>query len=147
MSRNLKNYTTEVPAMRSIQNIDDLLVSFGARNIMREYSPTGKCESICFMLSIADQKLPFRIEGKVKAGYIWLKKKYPKAGDKVLLERSERMVWKQQHEWVHLQLTQIELGQLEVLEAFFPYLYNTSKRLTFYEQQKQNKFNNLLPAP
>ena len=34
---NLKNYTTEVHATKSIDGIEKLLVEFGASNIMKEY--------------------------------------------------------------------------------------------------------------
>lgn len=143
---NLRNYTTEVPASKSINNIEELLVNFGARNIMKEYSPTGKVEAISFIMEIDNMKLPFRIPGKVKNGYMWLRKKYPRASDKILLERAERMVWKQQYDWVHMQFSQIELDQMEKMEAFFPFLYDVQKRVTYYDNVKAGGFKALLPS-
>jgi hypothetical protein len=89
-------------------------------------------------------KLPFRLPANVKNVYLWLKKNKPKAADKLLLARAERICWKQQHEWVHLQLSLIEIDQAEVLELFFPRLYDIQKGVTYYEQLKQGKFKGLL---
>lgn len=133
MPINLKNYTTEVPASRSIENIEKLLVSFGATNIMKEYSPEQKCAAISFIVEMQGMKLPFRLPVKIDRAYLWLKKQRPKGNDKTLLAQAERMVWKQQYEWLHLQLSMIELEQAEKLELLFPYLYDVQKRETYYE--------------
>ncbi len=141
---NLKNYTTEVPSNRSIENIEKLLVDFGATNIMKEYGPAGRCAALSFIVEMNGMKLPFRLPGKVDAGYVWLKKKYPKSADKRLLEQAERMIWKQLYDWVFLQLCQIELSQMEKLEAFFPYLYDIQNRVTYYDKMKAGEFKGLL---
>jgi hypothetical protein len=146
MAINLKNYTTEIPADRSISYIEKLLVDFGATNIMKEYGPAGKCEAISFLVAMDNMKLPFRLPGKVQCVFVWLKKRKPQTKDATLLQQAERITWKQMHEWVHLQLSLIELSQLEKLEAFLPYIYDMNKRQTFFEQLKEQKFKALLPG-
>lgn len=143
---NIKNYTTEVAAAKSIENIDRLLVGFGARNIMREYNDQQKCISISFIMEMNGMKMPFKLPPKVKNCYVWLKKKKPTLKDSSLLEQAERIAWKQMYEWVFLQLSMIELDQFEKLEAFFPYLYDVESNNTYYEKLKQGKFIGLLPA-
>ena len=143
---NLKNYTTEVPASRSIESIEKLLVHFGATNIMKEYL-NQNIAGISFIIEANGMKLPFRLPAKVKEIYIWLKKKYPQRKDATLLEQAERVCWKQMHEWVHINLTLIELEQAETLEVFFPYLYNVPEQKTYYEQVKAGGFRALLPEP
>jgi hypothetical protein len=143
---NLKNYTTEVPASRSIEYIEKLLVGFGSTNIMKEYGPTGRVAAISFIVEMDGMKLPFRLPAKVQECYMWLKKQKPnsKTKDQTFLEQAERVVWKQIYEWVHINLSMIELNQAEKLEMFFPYLNDIQKGQTYYEQLKQNKFKNLL---
>ncbi len=143
---NLKNYTTEVPASRSIDNIIKLLVEFGARNIMQEYNDQQKCISVSFILEMQGMKLPFKMPAKVKNCFVWLKKKKPNSKDALLLQQAERIAWKQMHEWVYLQLCAIELDQLESLEAFFPYLFDIKDNKTYYERLKAGKFVALLPS-
>jgi hypothetical protein len=143
---NLKNYSTEVPASRSIENIEKLLVGFGSTNIMKEYGPTGSVAAISFIVEMDGMKLPFRLPAKVKECYTWLRKQRPKSSDKILLAQAERVVWKQIHEWVHMQLSMIELNQAEKLEMFFPFLHDIKKGTTYYQGLKESKFKQLLPA-
>lgn len=146
----LKNYTTEVPAIRSIENIEKLLVDFGAKNTMKEYDylkplPGQVCTSISFIVEIEGMKLPFRLPAKVDKVKKWLTKQRPKSSDKSIAEQALRIAWKQQHEILHLQLGQIEMDQLEKLEVFFPYLYDVAENKTFYEKVKAGGFKALLP--
>lgn len=48
---NIKNYTTEVPASRSIENIEKLLMQSGATNIMKEVKD-GSISSISFLIML-----------------------------------------------------------------------------------------------
>ena len=141
---NLKNYTTEVPASRSIEAIEKLLFEFGATNVMKT-AEAGKVRSISFIVDVDGHKLPFRLPGKVKEAFTWLRRKKPNSKDETILAQAERMVWKQLHEWVHLQLSQIELSQMERLEAFFPYLYDVQSEETYFERVKKGGLQNLLP--
>lgn len=148
---NLKNYTTEVPASRSQDYIEKLLVEFGATNIMKEYADlphlAGKrCTTISFIVEIDGYKLPFRLDAKVPNVATWLRRKKPKATIKTIHEQAERIAWKQQHELLHLQLGQIEMTQLEKLEVFFPYLYDIQLEKTYYQKVKEGNFKALLPG-
>lgn len=146
---NIKNYTTEVQAAKSIERIEALLVDFGAINIMKEYEEvkplTGKrCTSISFIVEIEGMKMPFRLSANIHNVKKWMRSKKPTITDKTLAEQSERIAWKQQFELLHLQLGQIEMNQLEKLEVFFPYLYDVEKQQTFYNKVKAGGYKGLL---
>lgn len=143
---NLRNYTTEVPAQRSIENIEKLLVGFGATNIMKEYDQSSKCAAISFIVPMNNMMLPFRLPANMDKVFRWLKKAKPKSSDKILIAQAERIGWKMQHEWVHLQLSLIELEQAEKLELFLPYLYDVQKKETYYQKLKASGFKALLPG-
>lgn len=140
---NLKNYTTEIPARTSQERIETLLVDFGATNIMKEYQD-GRVKAIAFRVVIENVPFAFQLPGNVKACYIWLKKKSPKRTDKTLMEQAERLAWKHQWEWLYIQLTGIELAQLEKIQALLPYSVDPANGKTFYEKLKDSKFQNLL---
>ena len=139
---NIKNYTTEVPASRSIDNIEKLLIDFGATNINKQYA-NGQCTGIAFIVEMDGMKLPFRLPAKVDNIFRWLKKKRPNSQEKTLKEQAVRVSWKLQHEWLHLQLSLIEMDQLEKMEAFFPYLLDIRQDLTYYEKLKSEGFKQL----
>jgi len=151
MAINLKNYTTEVPADRSISYIEKLLVEFGALNIMKEYQPLpplpgSYCSSISFIVEMDGYKLPVKLPANVLKVMEWLKKKKPSASPKNLAEQSLRIAWKQQYEILHLQLGQIEMNQIEKLEVFLSYLYDIDKNKTYYEKIKSGGFKALMPS-
>lgn len=148
MAIKLKNYTTEVPASRSIEYIEKLLVDFDASNIMKEYEelqpmPGKICSSISFIIEVEGMRLPFRLPANVHKVAAWLKKQKPNTNQKTIAEQANRIAWKQQYEILHLQLGQIEMNQLERLEVFFPYLYDIQNRQTYYQKIKEGGFKQL----
>jgi hypothetical protein len=140
----LRNYTTEVPASRSIENIEKLLVAAGASNIMKGYE-SGNCISISFILTVNSMKVPFQLPAKVQKVYMWLKKEYPTRKQPVLQAQAERIAWKLQHEWLHLQLSLNEIDQAELLELLLPYVYDVQRNETFYSKIKSGGYKAMLP--
>jgi hypothetical protein len=141
---NIKNYTTEVPATRSIEYIERLLINFGASNIMKEVKD-ARVASISFLVTIDGTPFAFKLPANVKACYLWLKEKNPKRKEETNWAQAERIAWKHQHEWLHIQLSSIELSQIEKLQALIPYSYDPHTGKSFYDRMKENKFQNLLP--
>lgn len=140
---NLKNYTTEVPASRSIGYIEDLLIDFGASNINKTFE-NGTCSAISFIIKIDNNNVPFRLPVNVKGVFIWLRKKKPSSKEGLIMQQAERIAWKQQHELLHIQLSLIETGQMEKMEALLPFLMNIATDKTFYQEAKEKKFAGLL---
>ncbi len=138
----LKNYTTEVPATKSIDMIERLLVDFGAFNIMKEYTQ-GKCSALSFIIEVDGVRMPFKLPANVPNVAKWLRKQRPQSSDKTIWEQAERIAWKQQFEILHLQLGQIEMTQMERLEVFFPFLYDIAQNQTYYEKIKAGGFKAL----
>lgn len=143
---NLKNYTTEVPASRSIDYIERLLVEFGAHNIMKAYT-AGRCTSISFIIDVDGQRMPFKLPANVNRVAKWLQGKKPTLKAETIQAQAERIAWRQQHEILHLQLGQIETTQLDRLQVLFGYLYNAERDVTFYEEAKASGFKGMLEAP
>lgn len=142
---NLKNYTTEVPANRSIDSIEKLLIDLRCTNIMKEYEhPSGRCKALSFILEVDGMKLPFKLPANTEKVFKWLKKKKPTGNEKNLREQAERIGWKQQFELLHLQLSMIEMNQLETLEALLPILYDVKADKTYYDKIKDGGYKALI---
>jgi hypothetical protein len=148
MAINLKNYTTEVPATRSIDYIEKLLVEFGAMNIMKEYEElpplTGRiCTSLAFIIEVEGHTTAIKLPANVKGIALWLRGKKPSSTDKTVCEQAYRIAWKQQYEILYLQLSQVETQQRELMSVFLPDAYDIQNNQTFYQKLKADGFKQL----
>lgn len=140
---NIKNYTSSVPADRSIMNIEKILIEMGARNIAKEYDGFGKVDSISFSIRHGEGVVPFRLPAKrepIKKLFLQSYKRPTKVQADSAGEQAERTAWKNVKEWVELQSTMIKLEQVEFMEVFLPYAFNYSQNKTFYETIKANDY-------
>lgn len=62
----IKNYTSQVPASRSIKRIEDMLIVHGARNILKTYDDDGQLSGICFQLAVDGQVIPFKLPARIE---------------------------------------------------------------------------------
>lgn len=145
---NIKNYTSSVPADKSILDIERILIAMGARNIAKEYDGFGKVDAIMFGIpkdgSTVPVKLPGRRSAIKKLFLSEYKRSYTKGQEESANQQAERTAWKNVRDWVELQATMIKLEQVEFMEVFMPYIYNMQTRKTVFEIAKENKFQKLL---
>jgi hypothetical protein len=126
---NIKNYTTDVPAERSISEIERILASFGASATVKEYADDGKVFSLMFRIEKDSFKLPANVSGvkdllfKGKSGQH--RSDYKKARE----DKAYRVSWRIIKDWIHAQLSLIASGQANPHEVFFPYMYDGKKTL------------------
>lgn len=144
----LKNYTSTVPANRSIAQIEAKLVAKGATQIMKEYKDE-QVIAIAFILSVEGVAMPFKLPARVEnCGKILLANLSSRAQPqtiKKIPEQAERTAWKIVLDWVDVQLSMIELAQVEFMEVFLPYLYNGVTKQTYFEMLKGDGLQKLLP--
>lgn len=129
--------------------IEAKLAANGASQILKEYSPDGKVESIAFIKKMNGFDMPFKLPAKVKECELILRSmvKKPRADTlKKISQQAERTAWKMIFDWVDVQMTMIELRQTEFMQIFMPFLYDHSKKQTYFEKMKARGFQKLLPA-
>lgn len=145
MAINLKNYTTEVKADRSVALIEALLVDFGATSIAKQYAelpplvgrfPVG----LNFIIEVKGNSQVIQMPVNVGGVAIWLRSKRPQSSDKAITEQALRIAWKQQYEILHLQLGQVEMQQREALAVFLADLFMETEGVTLYEKMKQTGY-------
>jgi hypothetical protein len=147
MALNLKNYTSEVPAITSMGKIERCLVEAGATDISKKYSD-GVCNSITFRMMVNQVPLFFQLPAKVDACFksLWgtmTPRGQQQADLKKWKSQAERTAWKIVSDWVEVQLSMIQLEQAEALQIFLPYVYDPMTDETFYERLKGNNFKQL----
>lgn len=133
----LKNYTSEITASRSIAKIEDCLVSAGASDISKKYTD-GVCSAITFRMVVTGN-IPvfFKLPAKVDSCFavFWKEVSRPRNDTKQRIrEQAERTAWKIVCDWVEIQLSMIQLEQAEPLQVFLPYVYDPAREETFYEK-------------
>jgi hypothetical protein len=143
---NIKNYTSEVPAERSILDLENELIKMGATAIAKEYDK-GKVLSINFAIIKNGIKVPYKLPSRTEAIrklFLANLKAIPTSKQKEnAIKQAERTAWKNLKEWVQLQHTMIILEQVEFMEVFMPYMLNMSEGKTFFELAKSNDFKQL----
>jgi hypothetical protein len=138
----IKNYTSQVPAARSVQHIEDQLVKHGAKNILKLYEQQ-KLIGIAFIISINGSDVPFRLPARIDRVEQQLRKtiKRPRSGTlSKISDQASRTAWRLLSDWVAVQMSLVELDQAELIEVFLPYTYDYAKEQTFFEKIKKDGF-------
>ena len=146
----IKNYTSTVPASRSVANIERRLVAFGATNIIKSYDQAKTLSEICFVVHVQGKDIPFKLPAKVDAVYKILMRKVRRqrpGTEERLREQAERSAWKILNDSVDIDLSMIEIGNAEFMEKFMAYaVINMDTRETLYDRMKDTGFK-MLEAP
>jgi hypothetical protein len=132
----MRNYTSTVPAEKSVSNIEKRLVGSGATNIVKTYE-NGILGGLYFTIRHNKSDLPFKMPARVAQVHERLLsniRRPHKNTVKKLQAQSERTAWKLLSEWVDIQLTLVELGQADLAEIFLPYVYDHKLKKTLYEK-------------
>lgn len=134
----IKNYTTKVPANRSINEIQEALVKHGATGIMFEYEKdTGRIKNLNFVLEINGNKVGFSLPVN------W--RKFQRVLELQEVRRWEeedyvyRVAWRNLRDWVLAQLALYETEIVELPQIFLPFVMD-GKGSTLYEHVKGGQF-------
>lgn len=115
------NYTTSVPASRSIGQVQSLLVKGGARAIMSEYGDDGTSAGISFMVETAFGPRSFKLPVNVDKVHAVLGKQrvQPRFRER---EHAERVAWRILKDWLEAQLAIIETEMVTLDQVMLPYM-------------------------
>lgn len=146
----LKNYTSTVPAERSIAYIEKSLAQHGASMIVKVYDDDGAVTSIAFEIECKGKNLAFRLPSQIEACAKTLEANLPRRARPETVrrigEQAARTAWKILADWVDAQMAMIDLAQVELLEVFLPYTYDPVKRQTYFQSIKARGFTALLSS-
>lgn len=127
----IKNYTTIVPADRSIKEIQDALVKHGATGVLYQYEQgTGRIDSLLFRLPVNGRDVSFALP----VGW----RKFQRVLEVQGIKRSDdeeyvyRVAWRCIRDWVMAQLALYETEIVSMPQVFLPFATNREGR-TMYE--------------
>lgn len=147
---NLKNYTSTVPMVNSIQRIEHRLAQVGATFITKEYDPArpGVPIGMVFQININGNPVNFKVPAKAERVYKYMVKQRSKPPTNPQLEKirdqANRTAWKILSDWIDLQVSLIEVDQMDFVEAFLPGSFNPRTGETLYDEIKAANYSKLL---
>jgi hypothetical protein len=137
----LLNYTTEVPAERTIGEIQKMLSSHGVTAMMTEYDGPH-VSAVSFQIKVNDKPLGFKLPCNWKAVMEIMRPKNPRniydakrkaAQEEALKQQAIRVAWRIIHTWVKAQLALVEVNMVTVPQVFLPYM-QVGPNQTLYEK-------------
>lgn len=147
---NLKNYTSTVPMINSIQRIEHRLAQVGALHITKSYPQdgSGKPIGMTFQIEVNGIPITFKLPAEVESTFNYMVKQKSKPPTKSQMEnlkaQADRTAWKILSDWVDIQISMIELGKRDFIQTFLAESYDLNTGKTFYEKIKESNFQKLL---
>lgn len=134
----IKNYTTKVPANRSIEEIQTSLVQNGAIGVLYQYEQgTGRIDALKFQLLIHEKTVGFSLPVNWRRFQAVLKKQEISRSDDE--DYVYRVAWRNIRDWVLAQMALYETTIVELPQVFLPFAM-TKEGGTLYDQVQENKF-------
>ena len=115
----IKNYTTKVPAVQTVGEIQGILAAHGARKVMMDYAENGKVTAVTFALDCCGSLHGFRLEARPD-------------GVKAVMAKERTRCDDEQAERIASQVALVETEQATMDELFFPKLIDRNEK-TLYE--------------
>ena len=124
------NYTTTVPAEKTVAQIIALLARKNASSITQDFYPDGRVKAIRFIMRVGQLPVVFALPSNVDgvAGILAKEKPYKARSqgsrDQYTMrqrEDAERISWRILKDWVEAQIALIESGQADPAQVFMPY--------------------------
>ncbi len=135
------NYTTEVDAIKSISEIEYILIKHGVKSVLKNFRD-GHIESVSFLLERHGMDIPITLPARVDRCLEVLKrekKNSPRKNIKATYDQAERVAWRILKDWTEAQMALIDIDMVQIDEVFLPYIQtNTGK--TVYELMEDRKF-------
>jgi hypothetical protein len=134
----IKNYTTKVPALQSVQKIEDSLIKHGACGIQKMYGDDKRISALSFALPFKDGKnITFSLPCEWrKFQQVLIDQNIPRANDD---EYAYRVAWANLRDWVLAQMALYETQIVTMPQVFLPFAHGQNGK-TLYEQIIDGRF-------
>lgn len=146
----IKNYTTTIAAIKTVSEIEEMLVEHGAKGIIKLYGDNGIVEAVMFSINTKHGEIGFKLPCEFRK----LQKKLTELRNQQKITISwakvrdfthaQNVGWRIIKDWIQVQLSFIQIGLVEFDQVFLPYAYSQVTNKTFYESLKDEGFKYLL---
>lgn len=126
----IANYSTTVTALKSIGEIQSMLVAHGATHILMDYDQ-GEPVGLAFIVATSYGEVPFRLPANIDRVQAVLNKQ--RVRTTVSRELAFRVAWRILKDWVRAQMAILETEMVSIDQIFLPYMQAGEKGKTLYE--------------
>jgi len=131
----IANYTTTVTALKSIGEIQGILVAHGAKHILMDYDQ-GEPTGIAFITATPHGDIPFRLPANIDRVQAVLNKQ--RVRTEVSREFAARVAWRILRDWVRAQMAILETELVSIDQIFLPYMQVGEQGKTLYEVMRDH---------
>lgn len=133
----LLNYSTTVPAAKTVAQIQTILAKHGAIAILTNYDSEGQVESLSFKVKTSHGELPIRLPIDIDATLRVLERQAPRRYCN--REQAVKVSWRIIKDWVEAQLAILETEMVRMEQIFLPYVVTNDGR-TLFSRMVESKF-------
>jgi hypothetical protein len=134
------NYTTDIPAARSVAEIIERLAAHGAERITVVYDGARRPMGLAFAIDTPHGLLTFRLPANIDATLAVLRRQTSErtAGGRRVVpfsaaspEQATRVAWRVLKDWTEAQLAIIEAGMATIDQVLLPYVETPDGRTVY----------------
>ena len=115
----IANYSTTVTALKSVRELQGILVAHGAKSILMDYS-NGEPIGLSFTVGTPYGDTPFRLPANIdKVQRVLNKQRVRTMVDR---EFASRVAWRILKDWVRAQIAILESEMVSIDQVFLPYM-------------------------
>lgn len=140
----IKNITSMIKPEKTIMEIERILIDFGARGILKEYSGR-RVDSLSFYIERDGNKIPFKMPMKIESARRMVEQAVKDRNlpnkfkdEPFRTEKAEIVGWRVIKDWIHSQLSLIEIQFADPIELLLAYVYDSKTNKTFFEKIQKN---------
>ncbi|MBA7590760.1 hypothetical protein ES708_32897 [subsurface metagenome] len=135
----IANYSTEVAAIKSVGEIQGMLVAHGAQSILMNYASDKTVESLSFIIDTPHGEINIRLPVKPEAILKIMEADPGIRPGYCNHEQSVKVAWRILKDWVRAQMAILETEMVQMEQIFLPYMTMRDGQ-TLYEvfEQKGN---------
>ncbi len=124
----IANYSTEVTALKSIGEIQGILVAHRAEHILMDYKD-GEPIGLSFIIKTQFGETAFRLPANIERIQAVLNKQ--RIRKVITRDMAARVAWRILRDWVRAQMAILETEMVSIEQIFLPYMETQSGRLLF----------------
>jgi hypothetical protein len=135
----LKNYTSTMSPSRTMGKIQRALAQNGARNVHIRYDDEGDPDAVAFQMDVGGSPVWFNLEPDIEGMLRALRDDPNVPKNKATREQARRTAWKNELEWLQVQLAKVAANQARIEQLLLGYAVTPDGDTVYERLQEQHQ--------